>query len=518
MDCFLASKKKRALIYAAAFFAVLAVYLLRATSSGLWFDESIEYYFSRTLQGPVPGGRSNYSMYDRIVTTYQPPLYNWLMYVWLSVYDSEFWFRLAGIVTTFVGGAGVYAAFREITDKDWAAMGALAYLLAGGVSEYALEAGEYNLLMCMMCWALCFYLRARKSGTRGAVFGFAVFSCLAAYSQYGAVFLIVPMYVSLLLRCVRQKQRLGELVFSSLFAAIAAALLVYFFLVKQMRLQGSITVSHAPVFAYGVIDPFISFGKTFAFTFHGFKWVQAATALPAGLALLAALPRKDKTLLNLLLIFACGWIAYYLLTACSFYGYNGTYNASQLGTANIGGRYSLMFAPLLSVLLVYGVYCARAQKQKQERRKRRIAALLCLLAVYSAVGAGSILATRKKDDIREAVQAWYGEQAFSGKTLVNSWDDALFQFYLTHHPDYCEDFQKDILNASWWESADTAKLEKGLNERGLLETDGFYYISKASDDYEAHIVAFTRLLHDRGFDVQPLYRGSSALLHIVKPR
>ena len=239
-------------------------------------------------------------------------------------------------------------------------------------------------------------------------------------------------------------KNIAELILSSFLAAAAAALLLVFFLTKQMQRQGSISVSHVPVFAYGAIDVFVSFAKTFAFTFRGFKWIQAAAALPAGALLLLALLRRDKTLVNLLLIFVCGWTVYYLLTACSFYGYNGTWNPNQLGTANIGGRYSLMFAPLLSLLLTYGVYCFCAQSRDSKgwlNAKKTAAAALCLLAAYSAIGLGSLLTSEKKDDIREATHAWYGERAWMSKTLVNQWDDPLFQFYLTHHRDYSEDYQ-----------------------------------------------------------------------------
>ena len=58
----MASKQKRTLVYFAVFTAILVIYLLRATASGLWFDESIEFYFSRTLRGPVPGARGNNSL------------------------------------------------------------------------------------------------------------------------------------------------------------------------------------------------------------------------------------------------------------------------------------------------------------------------------------------------------------------------------------------------------------------------------------------------------------------------
>ena len=507
------------MVYAVVFIGIMAVYLLRATASGLWFDESIEYYFSGTLRGPVPGARSDYSMYKRILLTYQPPLYNWLMYGWLQLADSEFWFRLAGILVTFIGGAGLYLGLKEIMDQDWAAAGAAVYLLAGGVADYALEAGEYNLAMCMICWAMCFYLRALKREKAGLLFGFIVFSCLAAYSQYGTVFVIVPMYVSLLWHFVKRKKMIGELTFFSLLAAAAAVPLVVYFLLPQMRHQGSDSVLRTPVFAYGAADVLVGLAKTVAFTFRGGKWIQPAAVLPAGVLLLFALPQKNKMLLRLIVLFACGWIAYYLLTACSVYGYNGRWNPNSLGTANIGGRYSLMFAPLLAVVTVYGVYCActrKLEKKSAFSAKKLTAAALCLFIAYSAVGVGSILATQKKDDVREAAQVWYAQEAYNSRTLVNQWDDALFQFYLAHSPDYDEAYQQNIHRASWWAKGKPEQIEKMLSDLGLLDAGDFYYISKVSEDYENHYHTFIQTITGLGFTVDEPYHGASALIHAVK--
>ena len=211
MKTSLSFNRKRTLIYAALFLGIVAVYLSKATASGLWFDEAIEYFYSSTLRGPVPGARSDKTIYQRILLTYQPPLYNVLMYGWLAVYDSEGGVRLAGILVTFFGGAGIYLALKEITDENWAAAGAAVYLLAGGVSAYALEAGEYHLMMSMVCWTICFYLRAVRREKGGDIAGFIAFACLSVYSQYGAVFLIVPMYVSLLIQFIKQKKKIGLL-------------------------------------------------------------------------------------------------------------------------------------------------------------------------------------------------------------------------------------------------------------------------------------------------------------------
>lgn len=516
----LSSVKKRRLGYAAILLGILTVYLLRATASSLWFDEAIEYYYSGAQSGAVPGARSGHSMYERILFTFQPPLYNWLMCGWLLIWDSEFWFRLAGILVTFIGGAGIYLALNEITDENWAAAGSAVYLLAGGVSEYALEAGEYNLLMGMMCWALCFYLRALKKENAASLIGFFVFACLAAYSQYGAVFLIVPMYVSLLLHFVKRKKMIKEMFFFSLFAAAAAVLLVTLFLLPQMQNQGSAAVSHAPVFANGAVDVFVALAKTAAFTFNGGKWVQPATVLPAGALLLFALLKKNRMLIHLLVLFFSGWIVYYFLTACSIYGYNGTWNPGSLGTANIGGRYSLVFAPLLAVATVYGVYCACAQRTEKEKdgstAKKLTAAALCLFVAYSAVGIWSILATKPKDDVRDVVDVWYAEEGYKSQTLLNKWDDPIFSFYLTHHPDYHEAYEENIHLGSWWSGASKAQIEKKLASLGLLDADEFYYVSKISENYEKQYRTFVQLVTDLGFTIEEPYHGMSGLIHAVK--
>lgn len=519
MICSLSPRRKRAAVFAVLFIGILAVYLARATASGLWFDESIEYYFSSSLQGSVPGARGDYSMYKRILTTYQPPLYNWLMYVWLSILDSEFWFRLAGILVTFIGSAGLYLGLKEIMDRDWAAAGSAAYLLAGGVSEYALEAGEYNLLLCMMCWVLCFYLRALRKEKSGDLFGFIVFCCLAVYSQYGAVFLIVPMYGALAWHFLKRKKKTGNLIAFSLLAAAAAVPLVVYFLLPQMQNQGSAAVSHRPVFAYGVIDPFVGLAKTVFFSFKDETRLQFAAAVAVGALALTALQGKNKTLIHLLLLFICGWVSYYLITACTFYGYNGTFTPDKLGTANIGGRYSLGFAPLLTATLVYGVYCAcslKIEKKTWLTAKRKMIAALCLLMIFSAFGFASLLCAKPKDDVREAVQVWYEKKAYESKTLIDNWDDPIFQFYVTHHPDYSEAYQDRLILAPWWGSENPALMKNALDDIKLLDADDFYYLSYSSETYEKHALIIRQLFMDCGFTVELPYQGISTLIHAFR--
>ncbi len=103
-----ARSKKQYIFLGCILLIALVFYTINATRSGLWYDEAIEYFYSKYITGPVPGGHNSANMLERILHTFQPPLYNILMYFWLGLFDSEFGFRFAGILTTLAGSAGKY--------------------------------------------------------------------------------------------------------------------------------------------------------------------------------------------------------------------------------------------------------------------------------------------------------------------------------------------------------------------------------------------------------------------------
>ena len=82
-------------ITAFCFFVFMMVYKLM--NSALWYDEWIEYYFS---QKSIMNGE----LYQSVISTFQPPLYNFLMHFWLKISDSLLWFRLFNVVIGAVGG------------------------------------------------------------------------------------------------------------------------------------------------------------------------------------------------------------------------------------------------------------------------------------------------------------------------------------------------------------------------------------------------------------------------------
>ena len=520
----LKSKPSQWLPVAGMLLLILVLFCLNATRSALWYDESIEYYYSKVASGPVPGGRATTSMYERITETYQPPLYNWLMHLWLMVFDSEFGFRLAGILTTIIGGIGLFLAMKKLTGYQYALFGTAAYLLTGRVADYALECAEYNLLLCCVCWTLCFFLYSIMDGERKHIIGFFVFSCLSVYSQYGAVFIILPLYGTMMIHYLRKKEKIRELLILSGLAAIVAGLLVVFFLLPQLSHQGTSGVSHSPVFKKG--NPVVDFLYSTAFCLGFTSGNSLSIVILCVCAVVAVVTpflvknqRARTVLFQLLAVGAFAWIVYYIATAFSFYGYN-EWDGSR-GTNNIIGRYFLFITPMIMLLIVTEAYWfikAITERMGAKETFRRVISgiLILVVLVYCGMGIRKVFHLRIKDDVREAERVWMDSGAYDKTTLVHQWTDANFQFYLTHDSQYEERYQGSIVNTDrWiWYATKEEMLDK-LSQMGIFGLDEFVLIGPHYDiagSYEAFVSAATEL----GYTVEKKYGGASALLFVSK--
>lgn len=510
--------------------AAFLTYIFSLTSDGLWYDEAIEYYFSKIVSGKAPGGFGKSSMYERILCTYQPPLYNWLMHIWLIFFDSEAGFRMAGVLTTLIGAIGIFCSIDKIINYKWASFGTCLYLFTTAVARYALECAEYNLMLCFLSWTIYFYIRCIKIQKTIDYIRFFLFACLSVYSQYGAALLVIVLYVSLIVICIRNKntiilKRIG--IMSIITAVVAAFPLIHFFMLPQMNNQGSASVSHFPYFRNKniIVDFIISIIIQVAWNFHPsglyrhtMYYIQPALAGLAGLVTLIALFKKDKTLNNLAGICISSWIVYYLSVACSFYGYNGW--MPTRGTENIGKSYGMFLIPLWIITLCYGIY-AFSEWLKTKVNKNIFKGCTIFLAIatciYIAVEVKvSYSGGYFKDDIREISSVWYKNNAYEKKTLVNESSDAPFQFYLTHNNAYQESYQNNIINTEMWiRSAGYDEMKAKFEEMGIFELKEFYYISPMLQ-WEENVLVFEQLMQDNGYKTEYLWKGKSELMYLKK--
>ena len=510
--------------------AAFLTYILSLTSHGLWYDEAIEYYFSKVISGKVPGGFGKSTMYERILSTYQPPLYNWLMHIWLIFFDSETGFRMAGVLTTLLGAIGIFCGIDKLINYKWASFGTCFYLFSTAVARYGTECAEYNLVLCCLSWTIYFYIMCIKEEKTKNYIGFFLFACLSVYSQYGAAFLVIVLYFSLVIRNIKNKnfKILKQIIIISVIIAVVAAFpLIWFFMLPQMDNQGSATVSHIPYFRNSniIIDFIISIVVQVAWNFHPsglynskMYYIQPALAGIAGLVTLAALLRRDKTLKHLAGLCICSWIIFYIAVACSFYAYNGW--MPTRGTENMGKSYGMFFIPLWTLTLCDGIYIftrwikAKAGKNIFRGYTILLAAAMCIyiaIEVKVSYSGGPL-----KDDTREVSYAWYENKAYEKKTLVHELSDAPFQFYLTHNDSYKEEYQNNIINTEIWiRWAGYDEMRTKFEEMGILGLEEFYYINRLQE-WEENTSVFKQLMQDSGYEIKALWQGKSELLYLKK--
>ena len=169
-----------------AFAVFLFVALHRLTHSSLWLDEAIEFWYSRVMTGTLPfenGAQTTYNMLQRINATFQPPLYNVLMFFWLQVSDSEWWFRFSGVVLGLVGMIGLYCTVMRISSSRFLSAGCvLAASFMPRLVYYWQECAEYPLMLACLFWAAYFWVDLLRKPARRNIIGLTVLSVLSVYS------------------------------------------------------------------------------------------------------------------------------------------------------------------------------------------------------------------------------------------------------------------------------------------------------------------------------------------------
>ena len=446
--------------------AIFLCYVSQLTHSGLWQDEAVEYFYSKYL-GPLPenmlvnSGGNN--MYERICSTFQPPLYNVLMYFWLLLFDSEVSFRLAGVLVTFVGAIGFYKSVKAVSNFLWASCGVVVYLTTNSVMYYGLECAEYNLLLCMESWALFYFVKFLK-GTdfkhqRNSMIGFFAFAVLAAYSQYGSILLMFPLAVVMLVSTVRKGDR--KLLATMIAAGFAVIVffgvpLLYFFLIHQMENQHSIGISHSPVFIQNLFYS-VFYGVKCLIDFNfGSSLLRYIFVIFIGILSLLGLCNRNKLLATFWITTVAVYLLYFILVACSFYAYNAWSGA--LGCNNFYmGRYTLYMIPFILLTLIYGLSNFNEYICEKGKYDKILRYCLCgIMLIFVSLGIKSLTFTGwQKGNVREVYNVWEASDGAKNVTVVHNFINQIFVYYFMHSRLYNAETKKNVIGESFWDKKTT---------------------------------------------------------------
>lgn len=477
------------------FFIIIIAYKL--TDASLWFDEAVEYWYSKTLTGATPGW-GNGNMYERIITTYQPPLYNVLMFLWLKIHDSEWWFRFFGVLMGAIGAMGTFRSVKAVIGSECkAALSVILYALIYQQTYYWQEAAEYCLMMAVLPWCIFFFLDVLQNVNKKNITGLVIFCILAVYSQYGAVFPVFVFLLIALIHVLRNRDKIYIRYISVLYICsfiLTALPLYFFFLKKQMASQGSTPVYRNINLNIGTF--LHTFKKVFAFNMipslgdSGRILFWIISMLVALFALFYVFKGKERVLKYLIIANVLCYLLYYFMVQLTLYGH-GEY----------GNRYNIFFIPLwfISGLYLLNEIVEVSKSVFVTKKFCEIpliisSIIVVLLFCWGYNGWIAIQSHWEKENIRKVTDVWFNNQAYNSNTLVYYGACPGFMFYVVHNDLYTDAYLDNIV----FQSFDRGQTEEFYKEyidsvygQGKWPAELYVVASHTCEDIDTILSVFT---------------------------
>jgi len=509
-----------ALIY----YWIMALYKL--TEAPIWQDESMEFYCSLPVKGAIRGVTKYATMYERIAhIQQQPPLYNWLMCLWLQVSENEWWYRLSSVVFGFIAAIGLYFVIRKLCDRYMAAFCVVIYSSIYILMYYIKEASEYSLQLMFLFWLIYAWLLVREQMNHRRILIFTLLCVLLVFTHYGSVFVIVPFGLSVLVMAAVRKEwgsfRLS-LILDLIAGGIGGFVLVYYFLIPQSANQVSTFNANKDIIIEKgnlIYDFFYSLMWVFKWStididrdWEKIWWLIIAAMVVIGMIIVfvAVKSRKDvfRTYLYCNIVV---YLIYYVVTKFNFYAY-GWY----------GNRYSFFLFPLWFVLIAVALYefvmiLRQSSVSFIAGNGAKIVQIGLVFAgiLYCVYGDYRISCHWAKMDLRTVVDEWYAQDGYEIPTLLDFHQRYGFTYYFTHNKRYDETQWENIVyndEVETFSADDTQVWKEYLNQiYGGQIPDRLYLVTGQWNEF---VDTFVEL----GYDVEPVVDTTAKLFYIFLPQ
>ncbi len=331
-----------------AFFLFMMCYNI--THSALWGDEWTEYDFS---QAQIRNG----DLYYTIIRTFQPPLYNFVMHFWLKISQTVLWFRLFNIVPGCISGIFMFITLKKLFNEKIAGL-AICVLAVCYQWIYCIqECSEYALMLCCLFGALYYYIAVFDKFSYWHMIMFIFCAVLAIYSQYGAVFVALPLlllfFVGNIFNRDIEKKRKIVIILSYVVCLVVFAAPLYFFFLKVQLAKNQIS-SHTIELTADLLKnfPFV-LGNILGYFYNlnsGDTWNILFSVLGLVLIIISIFIVVERKLSwnkkSLIISLWIGYSVHYFLVQLHIYA---MVHPNQ--SSGFWGRYSYFYIPILSVVL-----------------------------------------------------------------------------------------------------------------------------------------------------------------------
>lgn len=504
---------------AMVYYWIMALYKL--TEAPIWQDEAMEFYCSLPVRGAIRGVTAYGTMYERMVRIQQqPPLYNWLMCLWLQVSESEWWLRFSSVVFGFLAAVGLYFVIRKLCDRCMAAFCVVIYSSIYILMYYMKEASEYAVLLLFLFWLIYVWILLCERRTVVRIVLFTVLCTLSVFTHYGAVFVVVPFGVSVLVMTFAKRERRNFWTTLVSFAIAGGAVLVCFFILPQSANQVSTLFSEKEI----IIERGSILGDFLNSIMCVFKWctidmdrdwekiwglmITAMIVIAAVIVFVAAKSRRC-VLRSYLYCNIAVYLLYYTITKFNLYAY-GWY----------GNRYNMFLFPLWFVLIAVSLYELVMILRRSAHAsvsgglsKMVQAGLVIAGIVYCIYGDYRIHCHWAKIDLRTVVHEWYARDGYEVPTMLDFHQRYEFVYYFTHDAQYAESLWDKIRyndEVETYAATDTQTWKAYLDKVYDHQLPEELYL--VTGQWNAFVDAFVEL----GYEVEPIVDINAKLYYMTR--
>lgn len=503
----------------------LVFFSYNLTYSSLWYDEAVEYWYSNSFIGNLPfygegmvGDGSN--MYLRIISTFQPPLYNFIIHFWLKIADTEWWFRFFGVICGTVCIAFIYKTIKEIIihisdnykeAKVCAFISGVLLIFNYKFVYYVQECAEYNLMLCMLVCAIYYFIKLTYKYEFKNFLFMVLFCILSVLSQYGAIFPVFSMLIVFLFVSIKNRIDTRRVLITYIISFIFVVIPLYLLFLKiQSDKIGSSYIG----IGFGIQfmkDFFENINILFQFIFYPSIATDNTIIINAlfimiiiGFIITILKNRIPKIVMIFSLI---TWVAFFIAV-----------ESGKYARGNFSLRYSLCLMPIIIIDIVIITYNAFYILKKSKYLISNNMAYLFVFVVIGLIIGNSYIHWNaidnpiKKGDMRELCEEWYANNGFLEETVVYFGAGPEFSYYIYHNDDFNE---AHFNNVSFMKYEISSSKQYYIDEFCVMYNNDlpnkFLYVTShlGNGDYNNAIISGYEEL---GYSGDIIYNGVDAML------
>lgn len=444
------NKRKEWLVLGGVSIYYFILSLYKFLQAPIWGDELVEYYTAIFTRGPIHGITNAPTMYERILTMQQqPPLYSWILGLWVLISNGEFWLRFSSVVFCFGSVIGIYFIIKKIADYRIAGISVIVFSSMYQIQYYVKEAAEYALLMPILFGVIYWFLCGMEERCWKNILIFTLFSVAAVSTQYGAIFMVVPMALMLLVKCIKEKNwevcKKTVIAYGISALGVGVPLLIFYIIPQAANPVSTLGVEHTVEFEKNIFYDFLlGIVSTFDWQYLDFDrdgarmlpvvWVFTIIFIIVSVYLF--IKKKSKFLNYLLTALVFTYVFYYILLKVKIYGYGW-----------FGLRYSICLLPIFYIcinVVIITLFKEVASLCNKKLYKGLIILFIFCLVGYCCYGIYRVHNHWWKSDERGVVQYWYDKECSNELTLVDFKQRLTFLYYLQENDAYDSEYLDSV--------------------------------------------------------------------------